>query len=86
MILARDPADSTITIDNRGSIAFAGRHGIRAVNPAGQSIDIVNTRRHHLDGDSEFRAGIYAWTEAYGPATASTQTATASAPTTHSAR
>jgi outer membrane autotransporter protein len=65
VILPRDPADSTITIDNRGSIAFADRHGIRAVNPAGQSIDITNSGDISSTADSEFRSGIYARTDVY---------------------
>ena len=65
VILASDPADSTITIDNRGSIAFADRHGIRAINPAGQSIEITNTGDINSTGDGEFRSGIYARTDVY---------------------
>jgi len=65
VILPPDPADSTITIDNRGSIAFADQHAIRAINPAGQSIDITNTGDITSTGGGELRAGIYARTEAY---------------------
>ncbi|RPI12337.1 MAG: hypothetical protein EHM60_12200, partial [Lysobacterales bacterium] len=65
VVLPRDPADSTIAIDNRGSIAFADQHAIRAVNPAGQSIDITNTGDITSTGDGELRAGIYARTEVF---------------------
>ena len=65
VILPRDPADSAITIDNRSSIKFADQNAIRAVNPAGQSIEITNTGDITSTGDGELRAGIYARTEAY---------------------
>ena len=65
VILPRDPADSTITIDNGGSIDFAGRHAIRAVNPAGQSIEIANSGDVSAAGEGEFRSGIYARTEVF---------------------
>jgi outer membrane autotransporter protein len=63
VILPRDPAESTITIDNRGKIDFADRSAIRAINPAGQSIDIANSGDITATADSEFRSGIYARTE-----------------------
>ena len=65
VILPPDPADSTITIDNAGSIDFAGRHAIRAVNPAGQSIEIANSGDITAAGEGEFRSGIYARTEVF---------------------
>ena len=75
VILARDPADSTIAIDNGGKIDFAGRHGIRASNPAGQSIDIVNSGDIVATADTEFRSGIYARTDVYESTNTITQTA-----------
>jgi outer membrane autotransporter protein len=75
VILPRDPAESTITIDNRGSIDFADRHAIRAINPAGQSIDIANTGDITSTADSEFRSGIYARTEVFERSYAFEQTA-----------
>ena len=65
VILPRDPAESTITIDNAGSIDFSGRHAIRAVNPAGQSIEIANSGDISAAGEGEFRSGIYARTEVF---------------------
>jgi outer membrane autotransporter protein len=65
VILPRDPADSTITIDNRGSIDFADRHAIRAINPAGQSVEISNSGDITSTGTGELRSGIYARTEVY---------------------
>ena len=74
MILPADPADSTIEIDNAGRIDFAARHGIRALNPAGQSIDITNSGDIAATEDSEFRSGIYARTEVYESTNTITQT------------
>jgi len=75
-ILARDPLDSKISIDNSGSIAFAGRHGIRTVNPAGESIDIVNSGDIVSTQDTASRSGIYASTETFRQTTGEvTQTA-----------
>ena len=65
VILPRDPVDSTITIDNAGAIDFSGRHAIRAVNPAGQSIEIANSGDISAAGEGEFRSGIYARTEVF---------------------
>ena len=42
-ILNPDPLDSTISIDNSGSIAFSGLRGIKANNPSGESITITNS-------------------------------------------
>ena len=75
VILARDPADSTIAIDNGGKIDFAGRHGIRASNPAGQSIDIVNSGDIASTQDTDSRSGIYARTDVYESTNTITQTA-----------
>ncbi len=75
VILARDPADSTITVDNGGRIDFAGRHGIRALNPAGQSIDIVNSGDIAATEDTGSRSGIYARTDVYQSTNTITQTA-----------
>ncbi len=75
VILPRDPAESTISIDNGGAIDFAGRHAIRALNPAGQSIDVTNSGDITSTGDGEFRAGIYARTEVYESSYSSGQTA-----------
>lgn len=75
VILPRDPADSTITIDNGGAIDFGGPHAIRAINPAGQSIDVTNSGDITSTGEGEFRAGIYARTEVYQTSYSSGQTA-----------
>jgi outer membrane autotransporter protein len=75
IVLPRDPSDATIEIDNGGSIDFAGRHGIRALNPAGQSIDIVNSGDITSTEDTEFRSGIYAKTEVYEATSSYSQTA-----------
>jgi outer membrane autotransporter protein len=76
VVLPRDPADSTITIDNSGRIDFAGRHGIRASNPAGQSVGIVNSGDVTATEDTEFRSGIYARTDVYSSTNTISQTAT----------
>lgn len=62
-VLARDPLDSAISVENEGSISFAGRHGIKTVNPAGQSITITNSGEITSTQDTGFRSGIYASTE-----------------------
>ena len=46
--LARDPLASRISIDNSGSIAFSGRHGISA-QPGRRIHRYRQFRRHHLD-------------------------------------
>lgn len=61
--LTRDPRDSVISIENSGSIGFAGRQGVRAVNPAGQSVTISNSGDIASTADTGFRSGIYASTE-----------------------
>jgi outer membrane autotransporter protein len=75
-ILERDPLESAISIDNSGSIAFSGLHGIRATNPAGESIDIVNTGDVASTQDTAFRSGIFASTETFNQSVTETQTAT----------
>ncbi len=62
-VLARDPRESTITIDNGGAIGFSGLHGIRAHNPAGESITIENSGDITATQDTAGRSGIFASTE-----------------------
>ena len=62
-ILNTDPLDSRISIDNRGSIAFSGLRGIKANNPAGESITITNSGDITSTQDLANRVGIYASTE-----------------------
>jgi outer membrane autotransporter protein len=69
-ILNADPLDSTISIDNRGSIAFSGVRGIKANNPSGESITIVNSGDITSTQNTLRRTGIYASTEAHGGAVA----------------
>ena len=64
-ILNRDPLESTISIDNSGSITFSGREGISASNQAGESITISNSGDIASSQDTEGRAGIYATTETF---------------------
>ena len=64
-ILTRDPLESTISIDNSGSITFSGREGISASNQAGESITISNSGDIASSQDTEGRAGIYATTETF---------------------
>jgi outer membrane autotransporter protein len=75
VVFAPDSRASTIRIDNRGSVAFSGSDAIRATNPAGQSIDIVNSGDITATADTNSRAGIYASTEVFGYTTRSTKTA-----------
>jgi outer membrane autotransporter protein len=75
VVFAPDSRASTVRIDNRGSIAFSGSDAIRATNPAGQLIDIVNSGDITSTADTNSRAGIYASTEVYGYTTSSTKTA-----------
>lgn len=64
-VLARDPLDSAISVENGGAIGFAGRHGIRTANPAGESITITNSGDITSTQDTGFRSGIYASTEVH---------------------
>ncbi len=75
-IVERDPLESAISIDNGGLIAFSGSHGIRAANPAGASIDIVNSGDIAATQDTTFRSGIHASTETFNRSITETQTAT----------
>jgi outer membrane autotransporter protein len=75
-ILARDPAESTITINNAGSIDFSGNRGIKATNPSGQSISISNSGDITATQETAGRVGIYASTEAFSDTFIDTQTAT----------
>ncbi len=62
-LLNPDPLESTISVDNSGSIAFSGLRGIKANNPAGDSITIANSGDITSTADTATRTGIYASTE-----------------------
>ena len=65
-ILNPDPLESTISIDNSGSIAFSGQRGIKANNPSGESITITNSGDITSTQNTLRRTGIYASTESFG--------------------
>src|SRR5918996_4307738 len=62
--LNANQSDAAITIDNSGSIDFSGLYGIKALNPAGASIDIINSGDITATSDTPRRVGIYANTKA----------------------
>jgi outer membrane autotransporter protein len=65
VVLARDPLESGISIDNAGSIDFSGSRGIKASNPSGESITITNSGDITATQEVAGRVGIDASTESF---------------------